>query len=64
MPSDLAEIAHVERLAADRTGHEIVALVGRLAAVLRAGNRRSTVGERRPYPQTFNSSKMVPNHFN
>ncbi|WP_245465038.1 MULTISPECIES: hypothetical protein [unclassified Mesorhizobium] len=44
VPSNLAEIAHVQRLAAHRTGHEIVALVGRLAAVLLAYDRWSKIG--------------------
>ncbi|WP_292457984.1 hypothetical protein [Mesorhizobium sp.] len=44
VPSDLTEVTHVELLAAHRTGHEIVAHVGRLAAVLLAGDRRSKVG--------------------
>ncbi|WP_281057994.1 MULTISPECIES: hypothetical protein [unclassified Mesorhizobium] len=44
MPSDLAEVAHVELLAAHRTGHEIVALVGRLTVVRLTRDRRSKVG--------------------
>ncbi|WP_245483249.1 hypothetical protein [Mesorhizobium sp. M7A.F.Ca.US.002.01.1.1] len=44
VPSNLAEVAHVELLTAHRTSHEVVAHVGRLAAVLLANDRRTKVG--------------------
>ncbi|MCQ8871229.1 hypothetical protein NP945_05285 [Mesorhizobium sp. LMG17149] len=43
VPSDLAEVAHVELLATHRTGHEVFALVGRLAAVQFAEDRWAKV---------------------
>ncbi|WP_281040874.1 hypothetical protein [Mesorhizobium sp. M7A.F.Ca.US.011.01.1.1] len=44
MPSDLAEVTHVEPLAAYRANHEILLIVGRLAVVLLAKDRRAKVG--------------------
>ncbi|MBZ9775191.1 hypothetical protein [Mesorhizobium sp. CO1-1-8] len=43
VPSDLAEVAHVELLAAHRANHTIVPLVGRLSAVLLSGDWRAKV---------------------
>ncbi|MER9603429.1 hypothetical protein [Mesorhizobium sp. M0243] len=43
VPSDLAEVTHAEPLAAYRANHEILLLLGRLAAVLLAGDGRSKV---------------------
>ncbi|MER9602758.1 hypothetical protein [Mesorhizobium sp. M7A.F.Ca.US.010.02.1.1] len=44
VPSDLAEVTHVEPLAAYRANHKILPFVGRLAVVLLAWNRRAKVG--------------------
>lgn len=44
VPSNLAEVAHVELLATHRTDREIVALVDRLASVLLAYDRWSKIG--------------------
>ncbi|MDF3154774.1 hypothetical protein P3C58_22605 [Mesorhizobium sp. XAP10] len=44
VPSNLAEVAHVELLTAHRTSHEVVTHVGRLAAVLLAYDRWSKIG--------------------
>ncbi|ESZ20022.1 hypothetical protein X734_31715 [Mesorhizobium sp. L2C084A000] len=43
VPSHLAEVTHVESLAAYRANHEILLLLARLAAVLLAGDWRAKV---------------------